>query len=202
MKRRSVSLLEGLSTRLRCEARLASSIAARIGATVGVRRRPGDPAPADPHEEKFLAFGRVFCGVLRQVSPRIYCFAGIRKLPVCAMTAARAACSSSVLPAVCLLTLMHVHVYEACSLRGDMQRVRCRGPAAGDKPSPRSDHPRHVRQGAALHVLSAAYSPASPDEHRLEATAEALYLMMGRGLERLPVGSHICHLSSDGCFLP
>jgi hypothetical protein len=38
-----------------------------------------------------------------------------------------------------------------------------------------------------LHVLSAAYSPASPDEHRLEATAEALYLMMGRGLERLPV---------------
>jgi len=36
-------------------------------------------------------------------------------------------------------------------------------------------------------VLSAAYSPAAPDEHRLEATAEALYLMMGRGLERLPV---------------
>ena len=36
-------------------------------------------------------------------------------------------------------------------------------------------------------MLSAAYSPAAPDEHRLEATAEALYLMMGRGLERLPV---------------
>ena len=32
-----------------------------------VHRRPGDPAPADPHEERFLAFGRVFSGVLRQV---------------------------------------------------------------------------------------------------------------------------------------
>ena len=46
-----------------------------------------------------------------------------------------------------------------------------------------------LRQGSRLHVLSAAYSPATPDEHRLEATAEALYLMMGRGLERLPVQS-------------
>ncbi len=61
------------------------------------------------------------------------------------------------------------------------------GSAVGGKPTPLADHPHHGRQGAALHVLSAAYSPASPDEHRLEATAEALYLMMGRGLERLPV---------------
>ena len=50
-------------------------------------------------------------------------------------------------------------------------------------------------QGSRLHVLSAAYSPAAPDEHRLEATAEALYLMMGRGLERLPVQrSHSCSM--------
>ena len=32
-----------------------------------MHRKPGDPAPADPHEECFLAFGRVFSGVLRQV---------------------------------------------------------------------------------------------------------------------------------------
>ena len=32
-----------------------------------MHRKPGDPAPADPLEERFLAFGRVFSGVLRQV---------------------------------------------------------------------------------------------------------------------------------------
>lgn len=71
------------------------------------RRQPGDPAPADPLEERFLAFGRVFSGVLRQ--------------------------------------------------------------------------------GQRLQVLSPAYSPANPEEHRHEATTGALYLMMGRGLERLQV---------------
>lgn len=29
-------------------------------------RSPGDPSPADPKEEVFLAFGRVYCGVARE----------------------------------------------------------------------------------------------------------------------------------------
>lgn len=44
-----------------------------------------------------------------------------------------------------------------------------------------------LRQGQRLQVLSPAYSPANPGEHRHEATTGALYLMMGRGLERLQV---------------
>lgn len=36
-------------------------------------------------------------------------------------------------------------------------------------------------------VLSAAYSPAQPDQLRQEGRVSGLYLMMGRGLERLQV---------------
>lgn len=39
-----------------------------------------------------------------------------------------------------------------------------------------------------LQVLSPAYSPGRPAEHRHQATVTALYLMMGRGLESLQVG--------------
>ncbi len=70
-------------------------------------RVPGEPGPADPNEERFLAFGRVFSGV--------------------------------------------------------------------------------VRQGQAVHVLPSTYNPADPSTIEcLPATVSALYLMMGRGLERLP----------------
>jgi translation elongation factor EF-G len=44
-----------------------------------------------------------------------------------------------------------------------------------------------LREGQTVHVLSAAYTPAEPDRLRTEATVGALYLMMGRGLERLQV---------------
>lgn len=69
-------------------------------------RAVGEPGPANPNEERFLAFGRVFSGV--------------------------------------------------------------------------------VRAGQVFHVLSSVYNPADPSSERLTATATALYLMMGRGLERLP----------------
>lgn len=70
-------------------------------------RSPGEPGPVDPNEEHFLAFGRVFSGV--------------------------------------------------------------------------------IRQGQQLHVLPSTYNPADPNTTEcLPATASALYLMMGRGLERLP----------------
>lgn len=43
-------------------------------------------------------------------------------------------------------------------------------------------------------VLSAAYDPGRPDELRQEAVVSGLFLMMGRGLERLlvcpPLSSH------------
>ena len=38
-----------------------------------------------------------------------------------------------------------------------------------------------------LQVLAANYSPAAPDAARQEARISGLYLMMGRGLERLQV---------------
>lgn len=44
-----------------------------------------------------------------------------------------------------------------------------------------------AREGATVHVLSAAYHPGRPGEqHRSTATIRGLYLMMGRALERLP----------------
>jgi ribosome assembly protein 1 len=43
-----------------------------------------------------------------------------------------------------------------------------------------------AREGARVHVLSAAYDPAAPDCHRQSAPITGLYLMMGRALERLP----------------
>lgn len=70
-------------------------------------RFPGEPGPVDPKEENFLAFGRVFSGI--------------------------------------------------------------------------------IRQGQAVHVLPSTYNPADPTTSEcVPATASALYLMMGRGLERLP----------------
>jgi ribosome assembly protein 1 len=44
-----------------------------------------------------------------------------------------------------------------------------------------------AREGQRVHVLSAAYDPSKPDEQRQSAVLSALYLMMGRGLERLQV---------------
>lgn len=44
-----------------------------------------------------------------------------------------------------------------------------------------------LREGASVQVLSAAYSPARPGELRQEGRVAGLYLMMGRGLERLQV---------------
>ncbi len=70
-----------------------------------VHRLPGEPPAADPSEERFLAFGRVFSGVLRA--------------------------------------------------------------------------------GAAVHVLPSTYDPTTPGSTKQEAVASALYLMMGRGLDRL-----------------
>ncbi len=72
-------------------------------------RLPGEPAPANGLEERFLAFGRVLSGV--------------------------------------------------------------------------------VREGQRVHVLSAAYDPSRPGEQRQSAVLGQLYLMMGRGLERLQVGA-------------
>lgn len=72
------------------------------------RSVPGEPGPSNPTEERFLAFGRVFSGVLRA--------------------------------------------------------------------------------GQAVHVLPPTYNPADPDSTQQAATLGALYLMMGRGLERLQVG--------------
>lgn len=71
-------------------------------------RAPGEPGPASPTEERFLAFGRVFSGVLRA--------------------------------------------------------------------------------GAPVHVLPPSYNPADPASEAQQAQLGALYLMMGRGLERLQVG--------------
>jgi hypothetical protein len=51
-------------------------------------------------------------------------------------------------------------------------------------------------------VLSAAYSPAQPDQLRQEGRVSGLYLMMGRGLERLQVRSVVaawqCQRSTTG----
>ncbi|PRW32859.1 ribosomal S5 Elongation factor G III V family [Chlorella sorokiniana] len=69
-------------------------------------RLPGEPGPAHPAEERFLAFGRVFSGV--------------------------------------------------------------------------------IRQGQTVQVLPATYNPADPASERQEVAVGALFLMMGRGLERLP----------------
>lgn len=48
-------------------------------------------------------------------------------------------------------------------------------------------------------VLSAAYSPAQPDQQRQEARISGLYLMMGSSLERLQVrpGVLCCLRSSE-----
>ncbi len=43
-----------------------------------------------------------------------------------------------------------------------------------------------AREGARVHVLSAAYDPAAPQQQRQTAVLSSLYLMMGRALERLP----------------
>ncbi|KAL3134116.1 hypothetical protein ABBQ32_008537 [Trebouxia sp. C0010 RCD-2024] len=77
-------------------------------------RQEGKPGPQDPSQEVFLAFGRVFSGVLRD--------------------------------------------------------------------------------GQAMHVLSAAYNPAQPNLQRQVHHVDGLYLMMGRGLDRLqqvPAGNVI-----------
>jgi len=88
-------------------------------------RLPGEPGPVDPNEERFLAFGRVFSGV--------------------------------------------------------------------------------IRQDQALHVLPSTYNPADPTTTEcLPATASALYLMMGRGLERLsyvPAGNILAISGLDHAIL-
>ncbi|GMH33552.1 hypothetical protein BSKO_01386 [Bryopsis sp. KO-2023] len=44
-----------------------------------------------------------------------------------------------------------------------------------------------ARAGMEVHVLSPAYDPTNPDAHRQVTTLGNLYLMMGRGLEKLQV---------------
>lgn len=62
-----------------------------------------------------------------------------------------------------------------------------------------------ARQGAKVHVLSAAYRPEVPNTpHRQEAVLGPTYMMMGRALERLKVWSQGCgqeglHVWSEGC---
>ncbi|KAL4448964.1 hypothetical protein ABPG77_007681 [Micractinium sp. CCAP 211/92] len=87
-------------------------------------RLPGEPGPANPQEERFLAFGRVFAGV--------------------------------------------------------------------------------VRQGQTVQVLPATYNPADPASERQEARIDALFLMMGRGLERLqevPAGNILALAGLDLAIL-
>ncbi|KAK9824164.1 hypothetical protein WJX72_008216 [[Myrmecia] bisecta] len=87
-------------------------------------RQPGAPGPENPKEERFLAFGRVFSGVLRD--------------------------------------------------------------------------------GQAVHVLSPAYNPAEPDAQRQQLQVDGIYLMMGRGLERLsqvPAGNVVALGGLDTAIL-
>ncbi len=48
-----------------------------------------------------------------------------------------------------------------------------------------------LRAGQAVHVLPATYNPADPASERQDTALGALYLMMGRGLERLQVGGRV-----------
>lgn len=126
-------------------------------------RLPGEPGPANPQQERFLAFGRVFSGAIRQGQtvqvctcawpsitngapgslPRPAAFASITKQAQGVHKEAATPC----LPA-CLPALLSV----------------------------------------APQVLPATYNPADPASERQEVSVSALYLMMGRGLERLQVG--------------
>eukprot|EP00798_Chlamydomonas_sp_ICE-L_P013599 gene13599-19472_t len=111
-------LARGLANTENC---IATSCAAESAPCVV---RPGEPAPANPTDEVFLAFGRVFSGV--------------------------------------------------------------------------------AREGQAVHVLSAAYSPQDPSSHSQPAVMSALYMMMGRALERLvevPAGNVLAIAGLETCIL-
>ncbi|CAK0786123.1 hypothetical protein CVIRNUC_009336 [Coccomyxa viridis] len=61
-----------------------------------------------------------------------------------------------------------------------------------------------IRDGQTVQVLSAAYSPARPEQDRLEVQVKGLYLMMGRGLERLsdvPAGCVLAIGGLERCIL-
>ncbi len=64
-----------------------------------------------------------------------------------------------------------------------------------------------VRDGQRLHVLGAAYSPAEPTAHRQTAVVSAIYLPMGRALERMQVsagpgpGLRLCVFDEVHCFV-
>lgn len=57
---------------------------------------------------------------------------------------------------------------------------------------------RDSRAYGIAQVLSAAYSPAQPEQLRQEGRVSGLYLMMGRGLERLQVPATTAALASIG----
>lgn len=44
-----------------------------------------------------------------------------------------------------------------------------------------------ARAGSHIHVMSSAYNPDAPDTHRQTCVLGELFMMMGRGLERLEV---------------
>jgi hypothetical protein len=57
---------------------------------------------------------------------------------------------------------------------------------------------RDSRAYGIAQVLSAAYSPGQPDQLRQEGRVSGLYLMMGRGLERLQVPATAAALALCG----
>lgn len=144
-------------------------------------RRHGQPAPTDPHAETFLAFGRVFSGVahegatvqvrtLQNLSNYCHKVAWIAvnllffiSCPAGAPNFCR--CQSTAMIHGCIHTYI-VYMHLSCS---------------------ENDHAIMLAQ-----VLSAAYSPARPEQLRGEARISGLYLMMGRGLERLQVLCTCC----------
>ncbi len=143
-------------------------------------RQHGQPAPADPNAEVFLAFGRVFSGVARdgatvQVSLlREHAawtpFATARRPGTnrSACSLAWPACTSPVMSHDVLAALEHTlncHICQALITTAAFLELLV----------------LHVQ------VLSAAFSPAQPGEQRHKARIAGLYLMMGRGLERLSV---------------
>jgi hypothetical protein len=136
------------------------------------RRAPGEAAPsAGSQEEVFLAFGRVFSGVAREGQtvrpPFLSC-----PLPACPLPAYP--CS----PGSCLPAWQRPDSCEASLAARAHAAQRARGQC----------QPPCLQ----VHVLSAAYSPGgTASRHRQTATLRGLYLMMGRALERLEVGTPV-----------
>ena len=122
-----------------------------------MRRQHGQPAPADPNAETFLAFSRVFSGVAREGAT----------VQVFQRRKSAGACQVAAVEQKSVRAEVELSVRSSCSTTlGPTNIWDCAPPPQ---------------------VLSAAYSPARPGEQRQEARIAGLYLMMGRGLERLQV---------------